>query len=77
MSTYKISTGEDLDAEASKEYNAAVSEIEYATEKQLKELTELLTPERYAAMLKAYKLEDASEMSKKDAAAIIRKLKAK
>lgn len=72
MSAYKISTGDDPDAKPSEEYEQAV---ETATPKQVSEILDLLTPERFAAMLTAYGISDAAELPRKEAAKIIRKLK--
>lgn len=75
MSAYKISTGDDPDAKPSESYEGPADE-EKATPKQIAELMELLTPERFAAMLTAYKVNDAADLPKKEATKIIRKLKA-
>lgn len=76
MSAYKISTGDDPDAKASENYDGTAKENEEkATPKQIAELMELLTPERFAAMLTAYKVNDAAELPKKEVAKILRKLR--
>lgn len=74
MSAYKISTGDDPDAKPSEEYEGREHE-DKATPEQVGELVSLLEPERFAAMLTAYKVNDAAELPKKEAAKIIRKLK--
>lgn len=78
MKAYKISTGEDLDAEASPKdgYKKAEGKQQVktlATKQQIEQILKLLEPERIMKMLEALKVNSLQELSVQQASAVIKR----